>query len=146
MTNFEKYTASFEMLEKLLKKVTSKGDKPWDCDFERIFCDECELENCPEVCPHEEERNNPGWWLGLEAGICMMTKKGEKSGWYSQYKKVDLVNKLGPIEHEAEGILEQICEKRCVFRRPPLLPENQEDMDAICEGCPMNRLAQLIGV
>ncbi len=40
----------------------------------------------------------------------------------------------------------QICEKRCAFRRPPLLPENQEDMDAICEDCPMNRLAQLIGV
>ena len=146
MNNYEKYPSSPEMLEKLLKEVATKAEKPWEIAFNRIFCDECEHDTGPDVCPHEEYRDNPGWWLGLEAGICMLTKKGEKIGWYSQYKKEDLVNKLGPIEHEAEGILEQICEKRCAFRRPPLLPENQEDMDAICEDCPMNRLAQLIGV
>lgn len=146
MNNFEKYTVSPEMMGKLLKEVSTKEEKPWDAAFDRIFCDNCEFEDCPEACPYEAYRNNPRWWLGLEAGICMLTKKGEKTGWYSMYKKEDLVNKLGPIEHEAEEILEQICEKRCAFRRPPLLPENQEDMDAICEDCPMNRLAQLIGV
>ena len=146
MNNFEKYTSSPEMLEKLLKEVSDKAEKPWDVAFDRIFCGNCDLENCPDTCPHEMCRENPGWWLGLEGGIGMLTQKGKTCGWYSTSKKEDLVNKLGPIEHEAEEILEQICEKRCTFRRPPLMPENQEDMDAICEDCPMNRLAQLIGV
>ena len=145
MNNYEKYTASPEKLEKLLKEVSAKAEKPWEAAFIRIYCDNCR-EDCLGGCPHQEHRDNPGWWLGLEAGICMLTKKGEKIGWYSRYKKEDLVNKLGPIEHEAEEILEQICEKRCAFRRPPLLPESQDDMDTICEDCPMNRLAQLIGV
>ena len=146
MNNFEKYTSSPEMIEKLLKEVSEKAEKPWEIAFEQIFCSSCAFDDCPKVCPHEDCRDNPGWWLGLEAGACMLTKKSGKTGWYSMYKKEDLVNKLGPIEHEAGEILEQICEKRCAFRRPTLLTENQEDMDAICEDCPMNRLAQLIGV
>ena len=27
----------------------------------------CDAENC-DACPNEEFRNNPGWWLTLEAG------------------------------------------------------------------------------
>ena len=70
---------------------------------------------------------------------------GIRTGYWTAAKKEELVDKLGPIEHEAEGVMEQICEQRCAFRRPPLRPENQEDMYDICEECPMNRLAELIG-
>lgn len=37
----------------------------WDDAFHREFCDKCRAENC-DACPHEAERNNPAWWLGLE--------------------------------------------------------------------------------
>jgi Fe-S-cluster-containing dehydrogenase component len=67
MNNYEKYTSSPEMLEKLLKEVSTREEKPWEIAFNRIFCHECEHDTCPEVCPHEEQRDNPGWWLGLEA-------------------------------------------------------------------------------
>ena len=67
MTNFEKYTSSPGALEKLLKEVSVRDERPWEVSFRMVFCCNCCLENCPEVCPHEEKRDNPGWWLGLEA-------------------------------------------------------------------------------
>lgn len=51
MNNYEKYTSSPEMLEKLLKEVATKAEKPWEIAFNRIFCDECEHDTCPDVCP-----------------------------------------------------------------------------------------------
>ena len=48
-TIFEQITASPEVLGGVL-----------------AYCQGCGRENC-DTCPHEEYRNNPVWWLGLEA-------------------------------------------------------------------------------
>lgn len=64
-TVFEKITASPEVLGSVLTSL-SAPEGPWDEAFREIFCENCEQENC-DVCPHEENRNNPLWWLGLEA-------------------------------------------------------------------------------
>lgn len=65
-TNFDRITASPEALASFLASLPCL-DAPWDDDFHRIFCDNCPMENCPKVCPHEGKRNSPAWWLGLEA-------------------------------------------------------------------------------
>ena len=64
-TNFDRITASPEALASFLASLPCL-DAPWDDDFHRIFCDNCPMENCPKVCPHEGKRNSPAWWLGLE--------------------------------------------------------------------------------
>lgn len=64
-TNFEKVTASMEALGNLLKENCA-GSGPWDRAFQNMYCVNCDLENC-DACPNEENRNNPLWWLGLEA-------------------------------------------------------------------------------
>lgn len=63
MTEFEKITVSKAVLGSFLASLPCL-EGPWDTAFHREFCDKCEAENC-DNCPHEEERNNPGWWLGL---------------------------------------------------------------------------------
>ena len=64
-TVFEKITASPEVLGDVLTSL-SVPEAPWDEAFREIFCKTCERENC-DACPYEENRNNPMWWLGLEA-------------------------------------------------------------------------------
>ena len=64
-TNFDRITASPEALAALLAARPSQ-DAPWDDAFHRHFCDNCPMEDCPKVCPNEEKRNSPAWWLGLE--------------------------------------------------------------------------------
>lgn len=144
MTVFQKITASPEALGGVLASL-SAAEAPWDKAFREVYCQGCGRENC-DTCPHEEYRNNPVWWLRLEAGIPMLTRKSKQTGYYSPYKKEDLVEKLGPIEQEAERLLQRVCEERCVFRRPPLEPTEQEEMDEICENCPLSRLGELMGV
>ena len=65
-TNFDRITASPEVLAAFLTSLPCL-DAPWDDAFHRVFCDNCSMEDCPKVCPHEEKRNSPAWWLGLEA-------------------------------------------------------------------------------
>ena len=66
MTNFEKSTASPETLGDFLGSLPI-AEGPWDERFHREFCDKCPSENCDaENCPHNEERNDPLWWLKLE--------------------------------------------------------------------------------
>ncbi len=65
MTNFEKITESPDALAAFLRSL-NVIDGPWDIDFHRAYCDDCLYLGC-DKCPHEE-RNNPGWWLTLEAG------------------------------------------------------------------------------
>ena len=48
-------------------RITASLDAPWDDAFHRVFCDNCPTTDCPQVCPHEAERNSPAWWLKLEA-------------------------------------------------------------------------------
>lgn len=66
MTEFEKITASPAVLGAFLSSLPCL-EGPWDDAFHREFCDKCKAENC-DACPHEAERNNPTWWLGL---ICV---------------------------------------------------------------------------
>ena len=63
MTNFEKITATPGALGAFLASL-SIADGPWDEAFHRMFCGGCQSENCDaENCPHQNERNNPLWWL-----------------------------------------------------------------------------------
>lgn len=64
MTNFEKFTASPADLGAFLASL-SVLTGPWDVAFHRACCDTCQAENC-DACPHEDKRNSPAWWLGLE--------------------------------------------------------------------------------
>lgn len=66
-TVFEKLTASPAVLGAMLRELGAVN-APWDAEFQKQFCSSCPFEDCDEQgCPHQEERNNPEWWLGLEA-------------------------------------------------------------------------------
>ena len=41
-------------------------EAPWDTEFQKRYCSGCAAENC-DACPNERFRNNPEWWLSLEA-------------------------------------------------------------------------------
>jgi len=61
---FEHITRSPEALAAVLDTIQAP-ETPWDQAFRERYCRKCDLANC-EPCPHEEHRNNPAWWLGLE--------------------------------------------------------------------------------
>ena len=67
MTYFKKITQSPEALGAFLASLPIVAG-PWDAEFSRNFCDGCDLADCDggSGCPHEDKRNNPAWWLGLE--------------------------------------------------------------------------------
>lgn len=65
LTYFDILTRTTETLGSFLAALAVPA-APWDDAFHRCFCDTCPAENC-DACPHEAERNNPVWWLGLEA-------------------------------------------------------------------------------
>lgn len=78
--------------------------------------------------------------------MAKLTEKGQPGGlikFVSMADRYDLVQKLGEIEHEAEGVLGQTCDRFC---RYPYETKDQEDLNIICDHCPLNRLADLIGV
>lgn len=62
-TNYDRITASPKAMAAFLASLTCL-EAPWDDAFHREFCDKCAAADCPPVCPHEAERNNPAWWLG----------------------------------------------------------------------------------
>ncbi|MEY8388832.1 hypothetical protein AALC17_16375 [Oscillospiraceae bacterium 38-13] len=63
MSNFEKITATPEALGAFLASLPV-ATGPWDESFHEKFCASCEREECDtEHCPHQNERNNPLWWL-----------------------------------------------------------------------------------
>lgn len=64
-TIFERITVSPEILGAALARL-NVVDAPWDKAFQETFCAGCPYEDCPRVCPHQAERNNTTWWLGLE--------------------------------------------------------------------------------
>ena len=66
VTQFEKITESPETLGAFLAALPVI-DGPWDTEFQARFCAGCAAENC-DACPNQRFRNNPGWWLTLEAG------------------------------------------------------------------------------
>ena len=67
MTQFEKITESPEVLGAFLAALPVV-DGPWDKEFHERYCADCLYLGC-DACPHEEFRNNPGWWLTLGAGL-----------------------------------------------------------------------------
>ena len=141
MKIFEQITRSPEHLRDALNAIPTT-DAPWDLEFEKRICADCARENCWD-CPEKTDRIM--WWLLLEIGPKLLTRKGPKCGWFSPAKKQDLTDKLGPIEHEAEALISRMCDGYCVkAAKPDGL--TQEDLDRICADCPMTRLAELIGV
>lgn len=66
MKEFDRITESPEKLGEFLRSLPIL-DGPWDTAFQNQFCADCLYQNC-DGCPHEEFRNNPLWWLTLEAG------------------------------------------------------------------------------
>lgn len=71
--NFEKITASPEALANFLDGLDAVG-APWETEFHRTFCEKCEAETrspyCDaENCPHDEMRDDPLWWLGLDVEV-----------------------------------------------------------------------------
>ena len=66
VNNFEKLTKGPDALGAFLRTLPVL-EGPWDAEFHARFCAGCAAENC-DACPHEEFRNNPGWWLTLETG------------------------------------------------------------------------------
>lgn len=66
MTQYEKITQSPETLGAFLSALPVI-DGPWDKEFQARFCADCLYLGC-DACPHEKFRNNPRWWLTLEAG------------------------------------------------------------------------------
>ena len=74
-----------------------------------------------------------------------LTRKGKRSGWFSMSKKQELVDKLGPIEHQTEELLEELCGNYCRYTSAANGKTRDELLD-ICEDCPLSRLRDLIGV
>lgn len=64
MTEFERVTESKKSLSDFLSSL-SIIEGPWDEAFQKIYCPLCGNADC-DKCPHEEQRNNPEWWLSLE--------------------------------------------------------------------------------
>ena len=90
MTQFEKITESPEVLAAFLAALPVI-DGPWDDKFHEQFCTTCPAKNC-DACPHAAERNNPRWWLTLEAAENQAAAESKKikivcpwgeSGWTS---------------------------------------------------------------
>ncbi len=69
MNNFEKITVSAGVLSDFLR-VLPVIEGPWDKEFQKRFCQNCRAsgqESCNNYCPDADKRNNPEWWLSLEA-------------------------------------------------------------------------------
>lgn len=64
-TNFEALTADAQGLGRFLRSLPVL-EAPWDTEFQKRYCSGCVAENC-DACPNERFRNNPEWWLSLEA-------------------------------------------------------------------------------
>ena len=86
MSNFEKITASPEALGAFLQSLPV-ADGPWDTEFHKVFCAECNREDCDgEMCKHQNERSNPTCWLMWDTedaradrkeSDCVLTTHGE---------------------------------------------------------------------
>lgn len=107
MTQFEKITESPETLGAFLAALPVI-DGPWDKEFQARFCADCLYLGC-DVCPHEEFRNNPGWWLTLETGDDQAAeKKMQKAETAKPTKLEKWLVSLPP-----EKLIEEICKRGC---------------------------------
>lgn len=67
---------------------------------------------------------------------------GVKTGYWSPAKKDDLVQRLGPIEERAEGLIANTCDQCCIYQA--VGGGNQAAMDKRCSQCPLCKLHNLI--
>lgn len=66
-TVFEAITKDAQTLARVLGSLPVL-EAPWDDAFHKQYCAGCDAENCDaENCPHNAFRNNPEWWLSLDA-------------------------------------------------------------------------------
>lgn len=66
---------------------------------------------------------------------------GIKTGYWSPAKKDDLVQRMGPIEERAEGLISNTCDHFCVFH---VALTTQDELDRQCANCPLAKLYRLI--
>ena len=71
-----------------------------------------------------------------------ITKRGIAllDGYKCDKGRVEIVQKLGNIEHRAERLISETCEFACKY----LKTADEDEIRTICEACPMSRLAELI--
>ncbi len=82
MSNFEKITASPEILGAFLASIPTTGG-PWDEAFRQEYCARCGQDDCEPACPNQDKRNNPVWWLKqvaegsvqVESAVCAAGRK-----------------------------------------------------------------------
>lgn len=74
--------------------------------------------------------------------MAKLTRKcqGITSGFTSGYKRDDLIQKLGHIEYQGEKLVGGICDHVCRY----MVDAEPEEMDTICEACPVTGLMDLI--
>lgn len=65
MTVFEELTKSPQALGSFLRSLPVL-EAPWDTEFQKRFCAGCAAEDC-DACQNQKYRNNPDWWLTVEA-------------------------------------------------------------------------------
>lgn len=106
MTNFEKITETPEALGELLASLTVI-DSPWEDAFHKAFCADCERGECDtEHCPHQNERNNPTWWMMQEAEVEQDTPPEELPEPLREIKQkypAVKIYKTSPVSHGLKG-------------------------------------------
>lgn len=67
-TVFDAITKDATTLAGLLRSLPVL-EAPWDAEFQKRYCSKCIRADCDDrdECPYQEFRNNPEWWLALDA-------------------------------------------------------------------------------
>lgn len=67
-TVFDAITKDAATLAGLLRSLPVL-EAPWDAEFQKRYCSKCIRADCDDrdECPYQEFRNNPEWWLALDA-------------------------------------------------------------------------------
>ena len=67
-TVFEAVTKDAATLARLLGALPVL-EAPWDTEFQQRYCSKCFRADCDDAdeCPYQQDRNNPAWWLSLDA-------------------------------------------------------------------------------
>ena len=65
---------------------------------------------------------------------------GISDGFISGYKKDEIVQKLGHIEHSGTQVASDICDHCCRYPKEA----DPDELTTICEACPVTRLMEMI--
>ena len=74
--------------------------------------------------------------------MALLTKRGSglNTGFVSGYKREEMVQKLGRIEHAAPQLLKKLCDGNCRFP----MEADEYELTEICEVCPVTRVLEMI--